>query len=82
MTMPFGKYLYSYADALNWSISVAKALAYLHSAEPQVIHRDLKLDNILLGGASGREAKLADFGLARLTASVSRKQSAKNLERV
>lgn len=81
MTMPF-KPLYSYADALNWSVSVAKALAYLHSAQPQVIHRDLKLDNVLLGGAFGREAKLADFGLARLTAVVSRQQSSNNLERV
>lgn len=53
-----------------------------HPSSPQVIHRDLKLDNVLLGGASGREAKLADFGLARLIASAGRQQSGANLARV
>ena len=62
------KSLYSASDALRWCLQVAKALAYLHAASPKVIHRDLKLDNILLDskdvGASA--AKLADFGLATL----------------
>ncbi|GBG84467.1 hypothetical protein CBR_g38751 [Chara braunii] len=47
---------------------IAEALRYLHHlADPPVIHRDLKSQNVLLGGGRGREIKasLADFGLAR-----------------
>ncbi|KAG2425171.1 hypothetical protein HXX76_013925 [Chlamydomonas incerta] len=47
------------------AIGVARALEYLH---PTITHRDLKPANVLIRGLeSGRlEAKLADFGLARL----------------
>lgn len=38
---------------------VAKAVDYLHN-EAQMIHRDIKVDNVLL---RGDEVKLADFGL-------------------
>jgi serine/threonine protein kinase len=62
--------MYSQADALRWCISIAKALHYLHTANPKVIHRDLKLDNVLLTDrdVSLATAKLADFGLAKLLA--------------
>jgi serine/threonine protein kinase len=65
------KFLYSQADALRWCVNIAKALHYLHSANPKVIHRDLKLDNVLLtdSNVSVTHAKLADFGLAKLLAS-------------
>ena len=48
----------------NLAIGTAKALAYLHHelAEP-LIHRDVKPDNILVGGDV--VAKLADFGESR-----------------
>jgi serine/threonine protein kinase len=64
------KFLYTQADALRWCISIAKALNYLHSANPKVIHRDLKLDNVLLTDTNPAlaSAKLADFGLAKLMA--------------
>ncbi|MED6169060.1 hypothetical protein PIB30_017813 [Stylosanthes scabra] len=44
----------------------AKGLAYLHEGcNPRIIHRDIKSANILLDNAY--EARVADFGLARLT---------------
>lgn len=45
----------------RWSAQTAAALKYCH--EKNVIHRDLKLENILIS-ASG-DALLADFGFAR-----------------
>ena len=43
--------IYTYADALRWSQQIAEGLAYLHDRSPLIIHRDLKLDNVLLCGA-------------------------------
>jgi serine/threonine protein kinase len=68
MTQPL-KSLYSDADALGWSIQLGQALEYLHSVKPKVIHRDLKLDNVLLSNPTATgSVRLADFGLARLLA--------------
>ncbi|KAG1659741.1 hypothetical protein FOA52_006011 [Chlamydomonas sp. UWO 241] len=62
-------------DALAWCIQIASVLAALHSSEPKVLHRDIKLENVLLTskkrplhGQAGRmvlDVKLIDFGLAR-----------------
>ena len=70
MTSP--KKLYSQADALRWALHIATALNYLHTAKPKIIHRDLKLDNVLLTvvQSTTAAAKLADFGLAKLVSSV------------
>lgn len=38
-------------QALRWLMQLADALAYLHSAIPKVIHRDLKLDNVSTSNA-------------------------------
>lgn len=38
-------------------------MAYMHALKPQIIHRDLTTQNILLTGRG--EAKIADFGISR-----------------
>ncbi|CAN6465642.1 unnamed protein product [Victoria cruziana] len=43
----------------------AKGLAFLHhNCIPHIIHRDMKSSNVLLG--AGMEARVSDFGMARL----------------
>lgn len=49
----------------NWVRQILQGLAYLHSQNPPVIHRDLKCDNILVNGNRG-EVKIGDLGLATI----------------
>ena len=48
--------------AVSLACDVARAMIYLHSKQPPVIHRDLKPRNLLLDRAW--KLKVCDFGLA------------------
>lgn len=55
-----------WSHRLNIAIGLASALSYLHhECEQQVVHRDIKASNIMLD--INFNARLGDFGLARLT---------------
>lgn len=58
------KSLYSTEQGVQWLLEIAEALLYMHSLTPVVVHRDLKLENILL--RKQNEAVLSDFGLHTL----------------
>lgn len=47
----------------KWCRQILRALHYLHSHSPPIIHRDLKCDNIFINGSTG-EIRIGDFGLS------------------
>lgn len=55
---------YTEAEAAKITFSIVSALAYMHSK--QVMHRDLKYENILFATANpSSDIKLIDFGLSK-----------------
>jgi len=72
--------LHSSDTVLDWAarfgiaLGTAQGLAYLHhDFMPQVLHRDIKSNNILLD--SDYEPKIADFGLAKILGDSAHSQS-------
>jgi len=51
------------SDKRALALSIARALAYMHSRQPKLIHRDVKAKNVLL--TFDYDAKLIDFGVSR-----------------
>lgn len=47
----------------QWALDTARGMAYLHSLDPPMIHRDLKTTNLLVD--RGMNVKICDFGLSR-----------------
>lgn len=47
----------------QWALDTAQGMAYLHSHNPPMIHRDLKTTNLLVD--RGMNVKICDFGLSR-----------------
>ncbi|GAV85967.1 Pkinase_Tyr domain-containing protein, partial [Cephalotus follicularis] len=61
-----GRPVMDWSTRLKIALGASKGLAYLHEdCHPRIIHRDIKTANILLD--YNFEAKVADFGLAKLT---------------
>lgn len=66
-----------------FSVQTASAVCYLHSEENKVIHRDIKLSNLLLTDVdlSKSNVKLADFGLAVDASKIEYSQSPRHVAR-
>ncbi|KAF9275101.1 hypothetical protein BGZ68_000121 [Mortierella alpina] len=47
----------------SWCRQILLGLAYMHTHQPPIIHRDLKCDNIFINGNNG-QLKIGDLGLA------------------
>ncbi|XP_051144128.1 putative proline-rich receptor-like protein kinase PERK6 [Andrographis paniculata] len=61
-----GRPTMEWATRLKIALGAAKGFAYLHEdCNPRIIHRDIKTANILIDRQF--EAKVADFGLAKLS---------------
>lgn len=59
-----GRYKPPYSVALQWAVSLAEALSYLHNFTCPIVHRDLKPLNLLL--TRKLELKLTDFGISKV----------------
>lgn len=51
-------------DVTKWMLQAARGLNYLHTRSPPIVHRDLKLANLMLD--KNWDVRLIDFGLAKI----------------
>lgn len=68
------KNVFGWPLILKAALDIAQGMQFLHSAQPPIIHRDLKSPNILLNSVTAEQqiiAKVADFGLSGSVRSVS-----------
>ncbi len=62
----YGRKLVPVETTMDLMKQVCRGLCVAHSANPPIIHRDVKPQNILVGyEADGLRARLSDFGLAK-----------------
>ena len=62
-----GRNTLSFRDKIKILYGISRGMSYLHSMSPQVIHRDLKPNNILID--ANLVPKICDFGLAKFIVS-------------
>jgi len=55
---------FDWAERLWIAADVAEGLAFMHGSSPQMLHRNLKSANVILGPGPAGVAKLVDFGLS------------------
>lgn len=61
------QYSYTMVEAVRWLQEIASGLSHLHSQSQLIIHRDIKLENLLLTSSSSSslsKVKICDLGLA------------------
>ena len=63
-------YMLTERECVHFMRQICQAVAYMHLR--QVVHLDLKPDNVLCVTPNGNEVKIIDFGLARKLDSASK----------